>query len=606
MALTERRTEPRTKGGTAGGDALRLARRVALGAIGATGGLAGWLLAVRLPERIESLPAYVLLTALVGGYFAALLALVGPLKLRAALLWALAPAAFAAALLAWASLRYDALPELLARPETVLAYLIVLFLPLPYLVAALRPSVSWRNYPTLFDESWGMVVRIAAAAIFVAIAWLAVLLSNELLRLVGIDLVERLMRVAWLPAAFSGLVAGLALATVDEMRGLASPALLLRLLRLLILPAVLVVGAFVAAVPVQGVERLFGALSPAATLLAIGVALTFLIAAGVDARDGTAARGAATRAGTAVLALLLPAVAALALWSLAQRYGAVGLSPARLSAGLAGAVLLAYGLLYAASVLLGAGWWARIRAANGWMGLAVLALAALWLTPALDAERLSAADQLARFEDGRLGVEEVDLWTLRHDWGRAGRAALARIEALAPDHPDGARLRERLALSAQAPDRFAFWNVPRDPVILNARAQLRALMPVVPAEAAEEFDRYVLPWYAGSVASFLDGCKDLTPSGRPGCVLVVHDLVPENPGNEAILFYKSFGLLRGEVIVPEPVFRRADAAEVFSIPPPDFEETDALIERLQDGGFTAGPARINAITVGDRQFTVPF
>jgi hypothetical protein len=588
------------------GEAARLARRAALGAIGTAAGLAGWVLVRQLPQRIADPQLYVLLLAFTAGYFTALLALVGPLRLRAALPWAAVPAGIAAALLGWASLRYDTLDELFGRPDALFAYAIVLVLPLPYLVAALRPGVGWRDYPTLFEESWGMVLRIAAAAVFVAIAWLAAMMSNELLKLVGIDLIGRLMRIDWLPAAFSGLVGGLALATIDELPGLASPALLLRLLRLLILPVLLVVAVFVAAVPVQGVGSLFGALSPAATLLGIGLAMLLLVAVGVDADDRAVRRGAVTLAGTAGLGLLLPVVAGLALEALRQRYGDAGLSPARIAAGVAGGVLLAYGLAYAVAVLRGRGWRGRLRAANGWMGLVLVALAAAWLSPLLDAGRLAAADQVARFEDGRLGVEEVDLWTLRHDWGRAGRAALARIEALAAGHPDEARLRERLALSAQAPDRYAFWDVPRDPVILNARAQLRALMPVVPPEAVAEFDRYVLPWYAGSVASFLDGCKDLTPSGRPGCVLVVHDLVPGTPGNEAILFYKSFGLLRGEVIVPEPVFRRADAAEVFSIPPPDFAETDALIERLQDGGFSAGPARINAITIGDRQFTVPF
>lgn len=587
------------------GEAVRLARRVALGAIGAAAGAAGWYLAERLPARLADPQAYVFTTAFAAGYAAALLALVGPLRFRAALPWALAPSLAAASLLAWASLRYDTPGELAARPETMVAFAMVLFLPLPYLAAALRPGVPWRHYPTLFAESWAMVARLAAAALFVGIAWLAAMLANELLNLVSVDVIQRLMRIAWLPATFSGLVAGLALAAIDETRGFASPALALRFLRLMILPAAVVVGAFLAAVPARGVAALFGELSPAATLLAIGLVLTLLISTGVGPRDGESARGL-SRAGTAALALMLPAVAGLGLWALWLRVAEAGLSPPRIAAAIAGGLLLLYGLLYAGSVLAGRGWPARLRAANSWMGILVVAVAAAWLTPGLDAERLSAADQVRRFEDGRLDAEQIDLWALRHDWGRAGRAALARIEALAEGHPAAARLRERLAHASQAPDRYAFWNVPREPVVLNARAELRRLMPVVPPEAAAEFDRYVLPWYAGSVASFLDGCRDLTATGRPGCVLVVHDLVPQNPGNEAILFYKSFGLLRGEVIVPEPVFRRADAAEVFSIPPPDFEETDRLIEQIQDGGFTAGPARINAITIGERQFTVPF
>ncbi|MDH3262379.1 MAG: DUF4153 domain-containing protein [Paracoccaceae bacterium] len=588
------------------GEGAILAKRAVLAAIGALAGAAYWYLSEELPLRLADPQAYLAVTAAAFGFFAALMALTGPLRLRVALPVALVAAAPPAALLTWASTRYSTLAELFARPEPVVAYLIVLALPLPYLIAALRPGTSWRDYPTLFGESWSIVMRLAASALFAGIVWIAVFLADELLRLVGIDVIERLLEEDWLPPTFTGLVAGLALAIVNEMRDLISAGLVLRLLRILIPPALLVVGAFTLAIPVQGLARLFGTLSPATTLLAIALVLALLVSTGVDADDEAAPRSGLVRLATRGLALLLPAVALLALEALRQRYEAEGLSPARIGGALAGAVLLLYGVFYALSALTGARWMARIRAVNGLMALLVILVAGLWLTPALDAERLSAEDQLARFEAGRIRAGEIDLWTLQHDWGRAGRRALRRIEVQAGDHPEAELLSEHIALARQAPDRLAFWNVPRDPAALSARAELKEMMPVMPPEAAGQFDRYVLPWYAGSMASFLEGCRDRTDTGRPGCVLVVHDLVPDNPGNEAILFYKSFGLLRGEVIVPEPVFRRADAAEVFSIPPPDFDETDRLIEQLQDGGFTAGPARVNAITIGERQFTVPF
>jgi hypothetical protein len=264
-------------------------------------------------------------------------------------------------------------------------------------------------------------------------------------------------------------------------------------------------------------------------------------------------------------------------------------------------VLLAYGIAYAGSALTGRTWMRRIRGAN--IALAILAwtLAALWLTPVLNAERFAARSQLARLNSGDLTADTVDLWALRHEWGRAGRTALAVLsETVDPV------LARRLSLLEVAPDRATFERPQVTSGAGSSRAALKDLMPVQPPEARAEFDRFVLPWYAGSVTGFLEGCNDRTQSGRPGCVLVVADLLPGNPGNEGILFYKSFGLLRGEVIVPEPIFRRADASEVFSIPPPDFAETDRILDELQAGSFTAGPARINAITIGNRQFTVPF
>lgn len=589
------------------GEGRRIVRgRVALGLLGALAGASSWYLAGRLPEILPDPQVYLFVTALIGGTLAVALALVGPLRLASALAAAPLTALPAAALLSWASQRHDTLAGFFGRPEPLIAYLIVLFLPLPYLIAGLRRGTSWRDYPTLFAESWSIVVRIASAAVFAAVVWLALLLSDELLQLVGIDIVERLLRIDWLPATFTGLVAGLALAIVCEMADQITPGLILRLLRLMIPPALLVVGLFLAAIPVQGLGRLFGTLSPAATLLGMATALTLLIAAGVDSGKETAPRSALAGWSVRALALLLPVLSLLALEALRLRYVDHGLSPDRLAAALAALVLLAYGVLYALAVLTGRGWRARIRSANGWMALAVIALAGLWLTPALDAERLSANDQVARFEAGEVAAIDLDLWTLWHDWGRAGRAGFARIEALAPAHAESALLAERLRLARQAPSRAAFQDIPTSPALLNARAELKRLMPVMPPEAAAEFDRYVLPWYAGSVANFLDGCRDPIASGAPGCVLVVYDLIPDNAGNEAILFYKSFGLLRGEVIVPEPVFRRADAAEVFSLPPPDFAETDRLIGALQAGQFEAGQARINAISIGGRQFTVPF
>lgn len=586
-----------------GGD---IGLRAALGLVGAAAGTAYWVISDKLPDVIESPHAYLLIAALAGGYLGAFMLLVGPLRLRHAAWAAALTAVPAALLLTWASLRYEALEPFLARPGSLAAYAIVLALPLPYLIAARRSRRSWRDYPTLFDESWSLVVRLGAAALFSVLVWLAVLLADQLLQLVGIDLIARLIERPYVPPVFTGLIAGIALAVVDEMEEFVSPSLLLRLLRVLVPPALLVVGAFTLAIPFQGLDALFGTLSPSATLLTIAVVLATLVTSAVDVEDETAVRSAGMRWATRALALLIPVIALLALEALRIRVAAEGLSPGRLGAMMAGAMLFLYGLLYAAAVLSGARWMGRIRAVNAWMALAVIALAVLWLTPVLNAERLSARDQVARFAEGRTEAGALDLWTLRHDWGHAGRAAVARIEAMAAGHPEEELLRERIRLSASAPDRVAFGTVVSDPGTIATRAELKEVMPVVPSEARAEFDRYVLPWYAGSVAAFLEGCRDLTDTGRPGCVLVVHDLIPDNPGNEAILFYKSFGLLRGEVIVPEPVFRRAEASEIFGVAPPDFRETDAILEALQDGAFTAGPARLNAITIGPRQFTVPY
>ena len=65
--------------------------------------------------------------------------------------------------------------------------------------------------------------------------------------------------------------------------------------------------------------------------------------------------------------------------------------------------------------------------------LAMIALAALWLTPVLNAERISANSQFARFTtSGDPAV--LDLWAIRQ-WGKAGDAVMADLEQAAPGNP---------------------------------------------------------------------------------------------------------------------------------------------------------------------------
>lgn len=584
-------------------DGVNIWGRIMLAALGGLAGAVWWLTTTRLHSYIENPQLYLFVMSALAGFFGVILILTGPLSIARVLPVALFTALFAPGLLTWASLRHETLRDFFVRIDIPLAALILMVLPLPFFVAFFRPGRRWRDYPTLFMESWSILIRLGSAGLFVTVFWLAVFLANELLELAGVEIIHRLLVVPPVIPIATGMVAGFALAIMDEMEDFLSYSLVIRLIRLLVLPTLVIVGAFLGALPYQGYDALFGILSPAGAFLVIATFLTVLVSTAVGAGVEDDAISTLMRFATRGLALLLPVVAVLALMAIRVRIFEYGLSPGRLALGLAACVMLIYGVLYAVSALSGWRWMKRIRSANRLMAFVMIVLAALWLTPILNAERLSAEDQFNRFEAGVLTAETVDLWSLRHDWGRPGQSVLQRLASVAEEDT---RLRERLDLVAVAPDRASFDRPKPTLAAGNSRAVLKTLMPVQPPEAKVEFDRFILPWYAGSVTGFLEGCNDLTTSGNPGCVLVVADLLPGNPGNEGILFYKSFGLLRGEVIVPEPIFRRADASEVFSVPPPDFSETDDILDLIQAGGFTAGPAQINAISIGERQFTVPY
>ena len=182
--------------------------------------------------------------------------------------------------------------------------------PLPFLVA--REGRGWDHYRTLFTESWGIVVRTGAAWLFVGVIWVVILLSDLLLGLVGIDV---LMDVALIPpvaVVLTGAGFGLALGVVGDMGDTISPWLVLRLLRTL-LPAVLVViVAFVVALPLNGMAAIYGRISAALIMLTMcGVAAT-LVTTAVDQGDGEAVAGPVMTAATRILALILPVPAALA------------------------------------------------------------------------------------------------------------------------------------------------------------------------------------------------------------------------------------------------------------------------------------------------------
>ncbi len=142
------------------------------------------------------------------------------------------------------------------------------------------------------------------------------------------------------------------------------------------------------------------------------------------------------RRATQALALLLPVPAAVAAWALWQRVAAYGWTPDRLAGAVAAALALAYGLLYAGSVLSGRAWMARIRAGNIGMALVLLVTAALWQTPLFDPTRIAAHDQLARVLDGRTELPDLDPYAIGR-WGRAGSEALEALQQRASEPGQG-------------------------------------------------------------------------------------------------------------------------------------------------------------------------
>lgn len=567
-----------------------LGRRLLMTGIGALGGLAAWLLIDVLPDHVESARTILLLSAALGGFFACFLGAAGALPPRRAALAALGAAGPAAVLLWWGSFRYDTVGGYLETGHAPIAFGLIVFLSLPFLVVAHRPGEVWRSYPALFRQSWDIAVRYAAAWIFVGAFWAVVFLSDALFGLVGLSVIEDLLDLEPVAPVLTGAVLGLALAVVSELADYISPFLILRLLRLL-LPVVLVVTAvFLAAVPFGGLSELFGGLSAAAVLLSMAVGIATLITAAVDREDAEATESPVLRVAAQALSLAVPLLTALAFWAVWLRVSDYGWTPDRIAAACASAIGLGYGVLYSLAVVARSGWMEHIRRANIAMSLAVIALAALWLTPVLNAERLSARDQLARVEAGA----EPDLWFLAHELGRPGQAAVEELRASAEGE-----LAERLARVETAEDRFAFERGVRaeDPAAL--RAGILERVRVVPqGRAVEGALEGATPVQLGE---WLRGCGMTTPGGNVGCVVLFADFLPGVEGEEAVILWQTgpesvqVAPLSGDVPLSLRYLRGRGA-----------DLTPRAIDSVLEGGAEVAPVEMRSLRLGDTElFLLP-
>jgi len=570
-------------------------RRGLLAFIGALAGLSLWLLdeiSLRggLPERL-----HFFLAACAVVFFGGVLAMAGPLRPGRAALSAAPLAAGVAGLLLLASLRYDGVAQFHFADLSFVAAFALCFLAVPFLIAAAGPG--WRDYATLFSESWLLVVRVVMAWVFAGLIWGLIWLSDALLGLVGLGVIDWLMaEVGPLPGMVTGVALGLGIAVAVENVNLLSPDLILRLLRLLALPLLGVMAVFLVALPMQGLSRLPAGISAAVTLLFLVACAVALISAVVERDEAQAAEGAVIPRAAQGLALLLPVPVALAGWAVVQRVVQHGWTPGRLFGVVLVVLAAGYAVLYLRALLAGAGWRGWVRRGNLGMAVAMLGAAGLWLTPILNAEAISARSQLARLEAGQVTAADLDLAALER-WGRAGAQALDLLETRALE-PGQDVLAARMAARTQERAESG------DPVVIAQEAEalladLRAVMPVQPAGATATRDMLLKAIPAMELQSWIDACRSPLPgTERPGCVFVVADLWTDAPGEEALVLlrepsgfirYEGLGMRGGEV-------QRRSVAAMGGVLP-DLTAGEALIGELQDAPVALSPAPLNALGV---------
>lgn len=505
-------------------------------ALGGAAGLALWALGDNWDDPALPAPIYLAVFSFVAVFSAVALALAGPVPTRRALSGALVLAVPVTALVSLAGLRHVVATDLLDDPVMLSVVTALVFFATPFLMVWLQARADWRRYAALFDAAWTMAVRYAVGWAFVAVFWLVAFLSNALLELVEIDLIDQLLQIDWVRFGVTGAVLGLGLAVVYELRQTISPYLILRLLRLLVPVVLVVVGVFLAALPFRGLSELFGEFSAAGTLMGAAMVAITLISTALDKDDSAAVNTRGIRLATRGLALLLPLLTGLAVWAVVLRVRQYGWTPDRVLAVSVALFLLTYGLGYCVSVLRGQGWAGSIRVVNVAMALAVIAASALWLTPVLNSYRISANSQVARFTSGRSTPDQLDMWAMQHDWGRAGQAGVARLAASATE-TDNTEMLARIAAVRSVTSAYQFEQAiqtRRAPGNAETLAQLMVVRPEGASLTAGTFEGLAFH----RMTQWLDGCQRVLPDGRPGCVMVRGAFAPLiDAGAQGIVLY---------------------------------------------------------------------
>ncbi|MDE3028907.1 MAG: DUF4153 domain-containing protein [Paracoccaceae bacterium] len=578
-------------------DSQTTQQRLLMALIGACGGFSFYLLIEWLGRGTANPDLFLFLCVLAGVFFGGVLAMIGPLSTPRATVSALVVALPTAGLMLWAGTRDVIATDILSDPQSMLAALVLASVPLPFLISAGQPGGRWTSYPVLFTQSWNIVVRYAAAWLFVGMAWIVLFLTDSLFSLIGLTVIRDYLMLGAGPYLITGLGLGLALAVANEMSEYIAPFFVLRLLRLFLPVLPVIIAIFLLGLLLHGLSNFLHQLSLAETLLGMALLAATLISTAVDQSDAEAVQSPLMQRSVEALALMLPLLAALCLWADGLRVAQYGWTPPRIAALEVALIVLAYGLLYAGAVIARRNWRARIRGANTVMALICVAAAALWLSPLIDVNGISARDQLARYLSEKTSQDQRDLASLHYRMGRTGAALYDELKARAAQ-PGQDALRAHIA----ADEGWASATVTDTEATAN-RAKLRKLLPVQPTTTGELLDRILLGAPAPRIKDWLDACARTLPDGKPGCALVHGTFLPDLAGEQAVLAtMNADGYLDFDgFAIPDTGAVRVLSVSTLRLSDQAAQPAGEVLAAMQSGALTPTPPRLKALDLRDRE-----
>ncbi|MEW4448651.1 DUF4153 domain-containing protein [Qipengyuania sp. JC766] len=444
---------------------------------------------------------------------------------------------------------------------------------------------------------WTDAVCAGGAFLFVILSWILLWLLHGLFSLVGIDLIDEMIREGWFVGLFCGATFGGALGVLRNQIGVIGTLqrVVMLVFSLLTVPFALAVVIFVAILLLSGGNALWEA-TDSATPVLLACAVGCFVLANSVVRDDDASRSGnvVMQAAALALAVMILPLTIFAAISMGIRIDQYGLAPERIWALVAIAIAFAYGVAYWAALVRGrlTGWGAHIRRANLHLAVVTCAIAFVLAMPLLDFGAISTRDQLARLQSGEVSPEEFDFAALRWDFGDAGRDGLA---ALVASKDEAIRVEAGEALAQESrPDRWSdeFWvSDMTDQIIVYPSG---AQMPDALAEAIKSE-----PVCRGDLV-----CRIyLQPDGRTAAVLGDRCVPPRVSRDDAIepkydcsIDAEPFVLIDGSWVAIQSIPTEPEMSAE--------EERESLrLEReaIERGDVRIAPAQERSIFIGDKQ-----
>ena len=293
--------------------------------------------------------------------------------------------------------------------------------------------LRWKTpYDATHFNVWTDAISFAGAMAFLGLSWLLLMLLAALFAAIEIDFLRNLIDEDWFGWMFSGAAFGAALGVLRNQLKIIGTlqSVVMLVFSIIAVPLAIALAIFLLAVLASGISVLWNATeSPTPLLLSVAVAAFVLVNAVVRNRDAEASDNRVLRWAALALAVMIFPLALMGAVSTGTRIAEYGLSPERIWGVIALSVAVAYGVAYLIAPIRGhmAHWMERVRIANMHLAVGTCVLAFVLALPLFDFGALSARNQIARLEAGKVTLEEFDFAALRWDFGDAGREALAGL-----------------------------------------------------------------------------------------------------------------------------------------------------------------------------------